>query len=446
MRKSLNLESTTGAVAVIEAPAVTPAGPVRVQFDGVDLEALSRQVPTPFHAYSANAIRERIGGLQRALHGLDAVICFAVKANANIAILQLMAEAGVGADIVSIGELQRSLRAGIPAERIVFSGVGKTELEIDAALAAGVARFNVESFDELHALQRIGSRRQTVAHAAVRINPDVDARTHQKISTGKSENKFGVGIAEARRWFADSGSFSHVRLDGLHVHIGSQILELEPFRLALDRVGMFWRELVLAGHRIASIDVGGGLGVSYRAGEDRPIVAADYVATIRNALAGFGGRIVLEPGRYFVAEAGVLLTRVIRIKQGKHREFLVVDAAMNDLLRPSLYDAWHDIELIESEPAKDTPRPSTIYDIVGPVCETGDTFAVEREMPQCAAGDLLMIKSTGAYGASMASTYNSRPLAAEVLLDNGRFAVVRRRQTYEEMVAGEQAADAWLAI
>ena len=407
-------------------------------FDGVDLRQLAERIATPFHAYSASAIRQRIGELQSALAGLDAGICFAVKANSNLAILQLMAQAGVGADIVSVGELRRALNAGMPAERIVFSGVGKSADEIAGALNVGIMRFNVESLDELHTLQRVARAQEVIARAAVRINPDVDAQTHAKISTGKSENKFGVSIDEARRWFAERGQLSHVQLDGLHVHIGSQILSVEPFRLALQRVAAFWRELEQAGHPINSIDVGGGLGVRYRAGVDQPVAAADYVGVIREALADYRGKLLLEPGRYLVAEAGVLLTRVLRIKPGIERQFLVLDAAMNDLQRPSLYDAWHDIV-----PVADEPRPMTTYDIVGPVCETGDTFARARELPECAAGDLLLIKATGAYGTSMASTYNSRPLAAEVLLQRGRYAVVRRRQHFEEMIAGEQPARNW---
>jgi diaminopimelate decarboxylase len=406
--------------------------------DGVDLQQLAERIPTPFHAYSASAIRQRIDALQAALAGLDATICFAVKANPNLAILQLMAGAGVGADIVSVGELRRALNAGIPADRIVFSGVGKSADEIAGALNVGILRFNVESLDELHTLQRLAQTQEVTARAAVRINPDVDAHTHAKISTGKSENKFGVSIDEARRWFAQRKSFDHVQLDGLHVHIGSQILDVEPFRLALARVAAFWRELEQAGHPIASIDVGGGLGVCYRNGVDQPVAAAEYVAVIREALADFRGRLLLEPGRHLVAEAGVLLTRVIRVKPGIERTFLVLDAAMNDLQRPSLYDAWHDIV-----PVSEQSRPMTTYDIVGPVCETGDTFARARELPECEAGDLLLIKATGAYGTSMASTYNSRPLAAEVLLHQGRYAVVRRRQHFEEMIAGEQPARNW---
>ena len=416
----------------------TQADDAHRHFDGVDLQALAQRIGTPLHAYSASAIHQRIGELQAALTGLDATICFAVKANPNLAILQLMANAGVGADIVSVGELRRALNAGMPAERIVFSGVGKSTDEIAGALNVGIMRFNVESLDELHTLQRVAKAQETTARAAVRVNPDVDAQTHAKISTGKSENKFGVSIDEARRWFAERSQLTHVQLDGLHVHIGSQILSVEPFRLALQRVAAFWRELEQAGHPVNSIDVGGGLGVCYRAGVDQPVAAADYVGAIREALAGFRGRLLLEPGRYLVAEAGVLLTRVIRVKPGIDRTFLVLDAAMNDLQRPSLYDAWHDIVPVGGE-----PRPLATYDIVGPVCETGDTFARARELPECAAGDLLLIRATGAYGASMASTYNSRPLAAEVLLQRGRYAVVRRRQHFEDMIAGEQPARNW---
>ncbi len=423
-------------------PVLMPVIEDTTRFDGIELHALATTLPTPFHAYSANAIRQRISGLQRALQGLDATICFAVKANSSLAILQLMAQNGVGADIVSSGELKRSLLAGIPPERIVFSGVGKTEAEMAEALDAGVGRFNVESFDELESLQRVAGLRKKVACAAVRVNPDVDARTHQKISTGKSDNKFGVGIDEARCWFSGGKAFPNVRLDGLHVHIGSQLLDLEPVRQALARVARFWRELTEAGHHIASIDVGGGLGVVYRAGHDQAIDPVEYVRVIREALAGFEGRVLLEPGRYLLAEAGVLLTRVIRTKRGETRNFLIVDAAMNDLMRPSLYDAWHDIQLIEAGGEKAKRRGAT-YDVVGPVCETGDTFAVGRELPECKAGDLLAIRCTGAYGASMSSTYNSRPLAAEVLVDEGRYAVIRRRQSFEEMIAGEQAATSW---
>jgi diaminopimelate decarboxylase len=406
--------------------------------EGVDLAALAAREGTPLHVYSAAAIRGRIEGLRRALAGLDAMVCYAVKANPNAAILGLMAEARLGADIVSGGELWRSLRAGIPAGRIVFSGVGKRADEIVQALEAGVARFNVESRAELVQLQAIAASRGQVAHASVRINPDVDALTHAKISTGKSGNKFGVSVAEARSWFETAAQRPNVRLDGLHMHIGSQILQVEPIRQALRCLADFWRELAASGHEIRCLDVGGGLGVRYREGE-KPLDPAAYVAEIRAALAGFTGRILLEPGRYLVAEAGLLLTRALLTKRGTHRDFLVLDAAMNDLLRPSLYEAWHDIERL----GDNAGRAIVAYDVVGPVCETGDTFALGRSLPRCEAGDLIAIRGTGAYGAAMASTYNSRPLAAEVLVDGDRYAVVRRRQDFDAMIAGESAAGEW---
>jgi diaminopimelate decarboxylase len=409
-------------------------------FDSVDLRALATRVATPFYAYSARTIRRRIEELKTALRSVDATICYAVKANSNLAILKLMADAGLGADIVSAGELRRALAAGIPAKRIVFSGVGKTEQEIDEALAAGIWKFNVESHDELACLERMARARRVIARAAVRLNPGVDARTHVKITTGRAENKFGVSAAEARRWFESRGNRPHVRLDGLHVHIGSQMLSLEPLREALEQAAALWRGLEAAGHAIDTIDVGGGLGVRYRADGETPAAPGEYVRTIRTALAGFTGRIVLEPGRYLVAEAGVLITRVVRVKPGESRTFLVVDAAMNDLLRPSLYDAWHEIVPVRAE-----PRATARYDIVGPVCETGDTFAVARELPACVPGDLLMITGAGAYGAAMASTYNSRPLLAEVLVDGDRYALIRRRQSHEEMMSLDSLATVWHA-
>ena len=418
------------------APA-SAVGPGRCAQPEVDFAAIAAHVGTPLHAYSAPAIEARIGELQRALRGLEALACYAVKANGSLAVLRLVAEAGLGADIVSGGELRRALRAGIAPSRIVFSGVGKTAEEIEQALAARILRFNVESREELDTLQQVAARMGVVADASVRVNPDVDARTHAKISTGRAENKFGVGFDEARAWFAAAGARPNVRLDGLHVHIGSQILQPEPFHEAYARVAAFWRGLAADGHAIRSIDVGGGLGVAYRAGSERTPPATMQVDAMRAAFDGFDGRLLLEPGRWLVAEAGVLVTRVIRTKQEGGRRFLVVDAAMNDLQRPSLYDAWHEVEPVD-------PRPTRLrYDVVGPVCETSDTFARDRELPESFAGDLLLIRTTGAYGASMASTYNSRPLAAEVLLDRGRYAVVRARQTFEQLVAGESLAEEW---
>ena len=404
---------------------------------GVDLAALAQREGTPLYVYSTPAILARARALQSALAGLDAGICYAVKANGNRALLALLAGEGIGADIVSGGELRRALAAGIPADRIVFSGVGKSAGEIDAALQAGIARFNLESRPELDLLQARARALGVRAHASVRINPDVDARTHAKISTGRAENKFGVSIAEAHAWFDAGATWPDVHLDGLHMHIGSQLLDLAPVREALARMAGAWRDLAAAGHRLSCIDVGGGLGVRYREGEQAP-AAVDYVAAIREALAGFDGRLLVEPGRWLVAEAGVLLSRVLLVKEGASRRFLVLDAAMNDLLRPSLYDAWHDIvPLVESGGER------LAYDVVGPVCETGDTFAIDRSLPRCEAGDLVAILGAGAYGASMASNYNSRPLPAEVMVDGGRYALVRRRQDFDAMIAGECFATDW---
>ncbi len=410
-------------------------------FRQVDLATLAAREGTPLYVYSAPALRQRVRALRDALAGLDAGIRYAVKANGNGAVLRLLAEEGAGADIVSGGELERALRAGIAAADIVFSGVGKSDAEIALALDVGIGRFNIESRAELDAIDRIAAARGVTAVASVRVNPDVDAQTHAKISTGKAENKFGVSIAEARGWFDAHRQWPNVRLDGLHMHIGSQLLSLEPVREALARIAAFWKELAAAGHAIASIDVGGGLGVRYRDGEQAPD-ARDYAAAIRDALAGFDGRILVEPGRWLVAEAGILLSRVLLEKHGEQRHFLVVDAAMNDLLRPSLYEAWHDIVRI----GDDTRGETLAYDVVGPVCETGDTFATGRTLPRCGAGDLVAILGAGAYGASMGSTYNSRPLPAEVLVDGAHYAVVRRRQTFDEMLAGEQPASDWRRV
>ncbi len=407
-------------------------------FRQIDLAALAACEGTPLYVYAAPAMRQRVRALREALAGLDAGIRYAVKANGNGAVLRLLAEEGAGADIVSGGELERALRTGIAASDIVFSGVGKNDAEIARALDVGIGRFNIESRAELDAIDRIAAARGVTAVASVRVNPDVDAQTHAKISTGKAENKFGVSIGEARGWFDAHRQWPNVRLDGLHMHIGSQLLSLEPVREALARIAAFWKELEAAGHAIASIDVGGGLGVRYREGEQAPD-ARDYAAAIREALAGFGGRILVEPGRWLVAEAGILLSRVLLEKHGEQRRFLVLDAAMNDLLRPSLYEAWHDIVRIGDA----TGRETLAYDVVGPVCETGDTFATGRALPCCEAGDLVAILGAGAYGASMGSTYNSRPLPAEVLVDGARYAVVRRRQTFDEMLAGEQPASDW---
>lgn len=410
-------------------------------FEQLNLASLAEREGTPLYVYSKPMLQQRLQALQQALSGLNAGIRYAVKANGNAAVLRLLAEAGAGADIVSGGELERALRAGIPAHAIVFSGVGKSDAEIARALEVGIGRFNIESRAELDAIQAIAAARGCRAVASVRVNPDVDAQTHAKISTGKAENKFGVSIAEARSWFDTKAQWPDVQLDGLHMHIGSQLLSLAPVREAVQRMAALWKSLQAAGHAIASIDVGGGLGVRYRDGEQAPL-AEDYAAIIRDALHDFTGTILVEPGRWLVAETGILLSRVLLEKQGQARRFLVLDAAMNDLLRPSLYDAWHDIVRI----GDNAEREQIAYDVVGPVCETGDTFATMRMLPRCEAGDLIAILGAGAYGASMASTYNSRPLAAEVMVDGASYAVIRKRQSFDAMIADECPADSWRAL
>ena len=401
---------------------------------GVDISVLAEREGTPLYVYDAAAIDARIAALKAGLSGRRARVCYAVKANSTGAILARIAAAGLGADIVSEGEMRRALAAGFRPPDIVFSGVGKTHEEIAAALAAGVGRFNAESREELDLIDALAAARGMTAAVALRINPDVDARTHAKISTGRAENKFGIALDPARAIFRDAARWPALRIDGLHAHIGSQLLALDPIREAMARVAAFWRELQGAGTPIRSIDVGGGLGVCYRAGHDHPPALEDYLATVFCAFAGFAGELVFEPGRWLVAEAGILLTRVVRVKQGDTRRFLVLDAAMNDLIRPSLYEAWHDIV-----PLVPADRARLQYDVVGPVCETGDTFAQGRVLAQVEAGELVAICGAGAYGMSMASTYNSRRLPAEVLVERDGYYLIRRRQDWDEMTAGECA-------
>lgn len=401
---------------------------------GVRLAALAAREGTPLYVYDGKALDARISALKSGLAGRRARACYAVKANSTRAILERIAAAGLGADIVSEGEMRRALAAGFRAQDIVFSGVGKSREEIAAALGAGIGRFNVETREELDMLNAQAEARGLRAAVALRINPDVDALTHAKISTGRAENKFGIALEQAREIFRNSRRWPALRIDGLHAHIGSQLLTLEPIREAMTRMAAFWRQVQEEGSQIRSIDVGGGLGVCYRDGVDHPPALGDYLDLVFGAFAGFDGELVFEPGRWLVAEVGVLLTRVLRVKEGTQRRFLVLDAAMNDLIRPSLYEAWHDI--VALVPAD---RPRQEYDVVGPVCETGDTFAQGRMLAQVEEGELVVIRGAGAYGMSMASTYNSRRLPAEVLAEDGGYYLIRRRQDWDEMTAGECA-------
>ena len=415
----------------------------RLHAESVSLERIAEDIGTPFYCYSTAVLESRYRVLAEALTGLPATICFAVKANGNIAVVRTLARLGAGADVVSAGELTRALRAGVPASRIVFSGVGKTDDELAAALDVGVMQINVESEVELAALSAVAETRGVTARAAVRVNPDVDARTHEKITTGRRENKFGIEWARMPEVFAAAAALPAVDLIGIAVHIGSQLTDLEPFRQAFRRVSGLVTDLRAAGHRIDSADVGGGLGIDYGDPAEEgtgPPSAADYAAVVRDEAGGLDCRLLLEPGRYMVGNAGVLVTRVVYVKVGESRRFLIVDAAMNDLLRPALYGAYHRIEPVGDSAGGETEE----VDVVGPVCETGDTFTTQRALPRVAPGALLCVHGAGAYGAVMASTYNARPLVPEVLVKGDAYAVVRRRVPVEEALALEFIPD-WLS-
>ena len=409
--------------------------------EDVSLAEIAAQVGTPFYVYSSATLERHLSVMDAALAGMPHLVCFAVKACGNLAVLRTLARKGAGMDVVSEGEMRRALAAGVPGAKIVFSGVGKTRVEMAAALAAGVGQFNVESEPELEALSQVAASMGLRAPVALRVNPDVDARTHAKIATGKSENKFGVPIAKAEQVYALAARLPGVEVVGVDVHIGSQLTELAPFADAFARVAALVGALRAQGHAIRRIDLGGGLGIPYVRSNDAPPPPFDYGAMVRETVGGLGAEIVIEPGRLIAGNAGLLVASVIYLKRGEGRDFLILDAAMNDLVRPAMYDAWHDIVAVR-EPATDAPLAP--FDVVGPVCETGDTFARARMLPPLAAGDLVAFRSAGAYGAAMASEYNARPLIPEVLVAQNRFDVVRRRPTYDEMLARERIPD-WLA-
>jgi diaminopimelate decarboxylase len=404
----------------------------------VPIARLAEAVGTPFYCYSSAAVTSAYEEFAGAFRGQPALICYALKANANLALVRTLARLGAGADVVSEGELRVALAAGVPAERIVFAGVGKTEAEMAAGLEAGILQFNVESLPELEALNRVAMGRGVRAPAALRINPDVDAGTHEKITTGKAENKFGIDLARVREIAALAAGMPGISLQGLAVHIGSQLTGLAPFRAAFERLAALYGELRDAGHDLHQLDFGGGLGIAYR--DESPPRVADYAAMVKEVAGGLDARLVFEPGRLMVGEAGILVTRVLYVKEGAQRRFLIVDSAMNDLIRPTLYDAWHDmIPVVEASGAD-----RQAFDIVGPVCETGDTFARQRPLPAMTAGDLLAICCAGAYSACMASAYNMRRPAPEILVRGQDFAVVRPRPDYAEMLARDRLP-AWLA-
>ena len=406
----------------------------------VPLNAIADAVGTPSWVVSANHVRSQLKALHAALKGagLDSHIHYAVKANDHLAILRLMHQGGAGADVVSGGELRRALQAGVPASHIVFSGVGKAEWEIRAALEAGLGQLNVESAEELEMLSSIASSMGCVARVALRINPDVDAGTHAKITTGRADNKFGIAYDDAVSLYAHAGSLPGIRAAGLALHIGSQILSTAPYRAAYARTATLVQTLRAAGHEVTTVDCGGGLGIGYR-NEPAPSPAA-LAGAIATAFAGLGLTIAVEPGRWLIGQAGLLLASVLLQKHTGERRFVVLDAAMNDLLRPAMYEAWHGVVPLSAVDAVAAVSPA---DLVGPVCETGDTFARDRLMPQLKPHARVAILDAGAYGSVMSSTYNARPLAAEVLVDEGRWAVIRPRQPMEAMWANEQVP-AWL--
>jgi diaminopimelate decarboxylase len=408
--------------------------------EGVALAAIAQSVGTPFYCYSTATLERHFTVFKDALAeaGLDATVCFACKANPNIAVIRTFAQLGAGADVVSEGEARQALAAGVPADRIVFSGVGKTRHELEFAIAKGFMQINVESEPELRLLSELAAARGVKMPIAIRVNPDVDAGTHAKITTGKKENKFGIEWTRAREVYALARSLPGVDVVGVACHIGSQLTELQPFRDAFLRVRDLVAMLRADGVNIRRLDLGGGLGVPYE--HETPPSPAQYAAVIQETLGDLGCRFVFEPGRLLVGNAGVLVSRVVYVKEGATRTFLILDAAMNDLMRPALYDAHHAILPVEQ------PKPGTLLaevDVVGPVCETGDTFAKQRPLPPMAPGDLVAFGTAGAYGAAMASTYNTRPLIPEVLVKGDQFAVVRARPSYDEMRALESLPD-WL--
>lgn len=407
----------------------------RLHAEAVPLSAIAAAVGTPCYVYASATLLRHYRAFAEAFASLNATTCFAMKANGNRAVLRLLAREGAGMDVVSGGELALALEAGTDPTRIVFSGVGKTEQEMTAALKAGIHQINVESEPELEALDAVARRLGSRAPVAIRVNPDVDAATHHKITTGRAENKFGIEWTSARRVFRRAASLEGIALHGIALHIGSQILDLAPYEAAYLKVRDLVALLRADGIAIDRLDLGGGLGVPYHADHDTPPAPAAWAEVVRRTVGDLGCALTIEPGRAIAGNAGILLSRVLYIKDGVTRSFAIVDAAMNDLMRPALYDAHHDI-LPVCEPTGDAAS-QRVVDVVGPVCESGDTFARERRLPPLAAGDLIAFMTAGAYGAVMANQYNGRPLVPEVLVDGDRFHVVRRRPDSADLAALE---------
>jgi len=406
----------------------------------VALADIAEAVGTPVYVYSTATLERHYRIFDEALDGIDHLICFAVKANANLSVLKTLARLGAGADVVSGGELARALAAGIPPERIVFSGVGKTVQEMRAALEAGIHQFNVESEAELALLDATATALGRCAPVALRINPDIDARTHAKIATGRADSKFGIAWHRARGAYAGARAMAGIEIVGVDVHIGSQLTDLAPFRAAFERVADLVRQLRTDGHAISRLDLGGGLGIPYEPDKTAPPLPREYGQMVSEVAAPLDCRIITEPGRLISGNAGVLLAQVLYVKEGEERPFLVLDAGMNDLIRPAVYDAYHTIEPVRQAPGG---APQRLVDVVGPVCESADVFARNRALPEMASGDLLVLRSAGAYGAVMASSYNSRPLIGEVLVRGSDFAVIRPRIEPDQLMALETGAP-WL--
>jgi diaminopimelate decarboxylase len=400
--------------------------------EDVDLAALAEAVGTPFYCYASATLERHYRVFAGAFADVDALICYAMKANSNQAVIATLGRLGAGADVVSGGELLRARHAGISPDKIMFSGVGKTAAELAMAVDAGILCVNVESEAELELLASIAAAKGRTAAISIRVNPDIDAKTHAKIATGKAENKFGIPISRARAVYARAAKLTGVRVAGVDMHIGSQIVELDPFGDAFELLADFVRALRADGHTISHVDLGGGLGIPYREDNEPPPDPDAYAAVVKRATAGLGCKLIFEPGRLIVGNAGILVTRVLYVKQGEAKTFVIVDAGMNDLIRPTLYDAHHDIRPVR-EPAVGAPR--IMADVVGPVCESGDFLALDRSLPEPRPGDLLAIMSAGAYGATQSGTYNTRELVPEVLVRANEWALVRPRVTAEALIA-----------
>ena len=404
--------------------------------EDVDLVSLAKEVGTPFYCYSTATLERHFKVMNDAFKDTDHLLCYAMKANSNQAVIKTMAALGAGMDVVSEGELRRALAAGVPARKIVFSGVGKTAKEMAYALREGIACFNVESVPELELLSSVAQRVGQRASVSIRVNPDVDAKTHAKISTGKADNKFGITYLRASEVYARAAALPNIDVTGVDMHIGSQITELAPFEQAFKLMAELVEKLKSEGHNIRHLDLGGGLGVPYRGDNDIPPHPDEYAAMVKRTLGHLGLKYMMEPGRMIVGNAGIMVSRVIYVKENEGKVFVVQDGAMNDLIRPTLYDAYHEILAVEES----RNEISQEADVVGPVCETGDYFAKSRRLPKLEQGDLMAIMTAGAYGAVQSGTYNTRPLIPEILVKGDQYAVVRPRQTYEELIGLDQLA------